>query len=283
MKSPVALLIILIFSFHTAFAQKVELSAAVNRNQVLIGEPVQLFLKALVPKSAPGTWFVVDTIPHFEIMERSVIDTQVTEKGLFLQQTITLTSWDSGRWQLPPFVIGRTGTQPLAITVSYSPMDPNQPYHDIKDIMDVQKGEGSSWYWYLLGIAVLIALFLLFFPPGEKKDKTAPAEDPYKAAIRRLKKLEPGSEDKAFYTELVDIFRVYLSQKRGIASHSKTTEDLVRQLEALDLKGDDYRQLTATLQLSDMVKFARFASTRQEQEESQEVILKNIQTIEAKS
>jgi hypothetical protein len=135
----------------------------------------------------------------------------------------------------------------------------------------------------LIGIAVLIALFLLFFPPKEKKEvdaKPAVVEDPYKAALDRLEKINPAGEPKYFYTELVDIFRNYLEKRKRIQSFSKTTDDLSMQMRQLQLPPEQYMQLVQTLRLSDMVKFAKYQPQPEENEEAIDVIKKNIIAIE---
>ena len=190
---------VLLITFIEGFAQSLPVSATVDKEKIFIGEQIQLYLKAVIKKAAPPDWFVVDTFPHFEILQKSKIDSQQTSEGLLLQQTITLTSWDSGHWAIPSFALMNSKTKPVAISVSFSPMDPNQPYHDIKDILEVQKPIASNWYWYLIGVAVLTALFLLFFPPKEKKEvdaKPAVVEDPYKTALARLEKMNPAGEAK---------------------------------------------------------------------------------------
>jgi hypothetical protein len=281
MKKVIFLFILSITISSIASAQTV--SATLNKEKILIGERLQLYLKSVSKRAVAGQWFSIDTIPHFEILERSKIDSQQTSEGLFLQQTITFTSWDSGTWAFPSFRLGTAKTTPLVITVGYSPMDPNQPYHDIKQIIEVQKPGSSNWYWYLLGIAVLIALFMLFFPPKEKKETpkaAVPEEDAYAYAIRRLDALRVNGDSKQLFTELIDIFRIYLANRKGIQSFSKTTDDLARQVGGLGLPSDQYNRLVQTLQASDMVKFAKYQPQDIEKEESVDVIRKNIMAIE---
>ncbi len=283
MKKIFSLFILLITLSGTLFSQRSSVSATVNKEKILIGEQVQLYLKAVLPKGGAFPWFVVDTFPHFEILQQSKIDSQLTSEGLFLQQTITLTSWDSGRWFIPAFSFANTKTKPVMVTVGYTQMAPDQPYNDIKDIIEVEKPFASNWYWYLIGIAVLVALFLLFFPPKQEKSIAAtpvPAEDAYKAALKRLGKLNAGDDPKYLYTELVDVFRDYLQKRKNIQSFSKTTDDLSVQIKELQLPVEQYHQLVQVLRLSDMVKFAKYQPQLRENEEAMSVIEKNIITIE---
>src|SRR5215203_1741496 len=282
MKKPF-FLFILSMTLLVAFSQKLPVSATVDKQKILIGEQVQLYLKAVVPKNIPASWFAVDTFPHFEILQQSKIDSQQTSEGLFLQQTITLTSWDSGQWLIPSFAFANLKTKPLLLTVGYTPMDPNQPYHDIKDIIEVQKPISSNWYWYLVGIAVLVALFLLFFPPKEERTialTPVVVEDPYQTALARIEKLNGNDESKYLFTELVNIFRNYLERRKGIQSLSKTTDDLSVQMRQLQLPDEQYTQLVQALQVSDMVKFAKYLPHTAEKEKAIDVIKKNIITIE---
>jgi hypothetical protein len=162
-------------------------------------------------------------------------------------------------------------------------MDYNQPYHDIKNILAVQKQRSSNWYWYLVGIAVLIALFMLFFPPQKKEAKKGPLHDPdvYRNSIKRLDQLDPDQDPKVFYTELINVLRNYLYGKKGIQSFSKTTDDLsVQMKQQLQLPQEHYTQLVQTLRLGDGVKFARFIPTIEENRQSLEVVRKSIVMIE---
>ncbi len=282
MKQLFFLVILLINLGGTGFSQSPAVSATTDKQKILIGEQVQLYLKAVLKKNTRAGWFVVDSFPHFEILQRSKIDSQQTTEGLFLQQTLTLTSWDSGRWAIPAFSFAGGKTKPVVIAVGYTPMAPDQPYNDIKDIIEVEKPLASNWYWYLVALAVLIALFLLFFPPKEKKPEApvAPPEDAYQHALKRLGKLKAGNEAKYLYTELVDIFREYLLKRKNIQSFSKTTDDLSLQIKELQLPTDQYHQLVQALRLSDMVKFARYQPQVQENEAAIAVIEKNIISIE---
>jgi hypothetical protein len=276
-------LFILLLSATHGFSQRTAVSATVSDQNILIGEPFQLTLEASAPVSQKMQWFEIKELPHFEILKRSKIDSQVNGNKKTLVQTFTMTSWDSGRWQLPYFSLPRSNrTKPIAIEVSFSPFDPKQPYHDVKDILEVDRPGQVKWYWYLVGLALLVALFLLLFPGKKKKKEEVLSEGAYKKALTRLaalKKKDP-QDAKVFYTELVDIFREYLHRRKNIQSFSKTTEDLGKQVGQLHIPGSDYQQLLEVLQLSDFVKFARYKPSLSENQVSYDVIKKSIVSIE---
>src|SRR4051794_9810851 len=131
------LFIFFLFLSYTAPAQKV--AAMADKNKILIGEQIQLQVFGEFNAGSEFAWFTADTITHFEILERSKIDTVENAGTVTIKQTLTITSWDSGRWDFPPLLIGAARTAPIKIDVGYSPMDPKKPYNDIKDIIAVKK------------------------------------------------------------------------------------------------------------------------------------------------
>ncbi len=260
-----------------------EVSAVADRDTILIGEQFKLTLKVASLNSAVS-WPELDSIPGFEIISASKPDTSESSSGISITQQLVLTSWDSGSLKIPPIRIGRYSTRPLNIEVGYLPLDPNKDYNDIKDIILVQRPNDPKWYWYIIFGLVLAGLFLLFFPKMKKQEVVAelPPEKAYDAAMIKLQKLkEAGNkEEKAYYTELVHIFREYLQRKKGIQSHSKTTDDLVEPVRALQLPREQLENLVVSLQVSDMVKFAKYQSQEQEKNEAFHNIRETIEYIE---
>lgn len=283
MKQAICIIGICLFS-HAFYGQTV--TAVTDRDSILIGEQFHLQLSANFEQNTAVAWFTIDTLLHFEIMERSEVDTVLQGNRLQLTQTFKLTSWDSGIWSIPAFSIARVRTKPIRINVAFSPhpFDVNQPYHDIKDLIEIKKPVANKWYWYLVFLLVLILLFLLFFPAGKKREQETfvPQEGAYRAALRKLDVLEGSipQDSRIFYTELVHIYREYLFKRWNIRSFSKTTDDLAIQMDRLELPDDLYRQTVQTLRLSDMVKFARYQPPSEENRKALKVIRESIFTIE---
>lgn len=113
-------------------------------------------------------------------------------------------------------------------------------------------------------------------------EETLLHEGAYKQALKDLETLHSKNnlDDKTYFTELIAIFRTYLQRGKGIHSFQKTTDDLSRQLQALQLQHEDLKKLVQTLQLSDFAKFAQLAATTEERDEAWQEIKKSIATIE---
>lgn len=278
--------VLLLYAQISVGQNTISVAATVDKASIIIGEPAQLKLEAFFPSNNTPSFFAVDSFQHFEILNSSKIDTVPAEGGTKLSRTLTLTSWDSGAWNIPALPLqnsSRIRTQPIQIAVGYSPMAPDQQYHDVKDILAVPQATRVTWYWYVIGAVLLLILFLLLFP--KKKKSTEPVvnmQDVYKQTLAQLDALKSrtGEDGKEYFTSLILIFRNYLQQRKNIQSHAKTTDDISRQLRTAQLEERDYNDLVQTLQLSDFVKFAKYVPTITEKEEALNTIKKSIVTIE---
>ena len=281
------LFLFLVFAVYSYSQDKVTFKANVDKNNIVIGERIHLNLEADFPLHEPMRFFTIDSIPHFEILERKKIDTIDNNKGIKLSQSFTLTSFDSGHWVIPSFEL--TGDKPqltdtIPVNVSFSPFDPNQEYHDIKDIMEVHAVEKKKedWRWYIAASALFLSAIIYLL--ARKKKKIAPKAkliDPFREATLELEKLRKENlSSKLFFTRLVDIFRLYVSRRRGIASLQKTTDDLVVQLRSLKLPEEDFNQLAQTLRMADFVKFAKYEPNETDKGNSFNITKKSIDKIE---
>ena len=279
--------IVAVFSSLATAAQiKTVAKATVNKTQILIGEPITLTLEVDVPEHEPIRFFQLDSLPHFEFLNSQEIDTINTGRGTVLTQVMHITSFDSGRWVIPSLSIGETvATDSIPVDVVFSPFNPDSPYHDIKEIIEVtpeERKEKIKW-WYIVAGAVLLLMLILFFTKKKKPAPQAiqPPADPYKDAMEELEKLQREKpEAKQYYSRLIDIFRVYVSAKKGIHSLQNTTDDLVMQLRNLNIPKDQFDQLSQGLRLSDFVKFAKYVPSSEDDKTVFNVIAGIIQQIE---
>jgi LPXTG-motif cell wall-anchored protein len=277
------------FSLFVTAQSKTTVSATVDRSRILIGEPIQLRLEADIPDNQPIRFFQVDSFPHFEFLSVEKIDTSNTSTGTVLSQLIYLTSFDSGHWVIPSFVMAgeiTTDTLPVDVDFSPSPFDTQQAYHDIKEIIEVTPEEEKKeqrWWYIVVGAVVLIILLVLLLRKKKKPEVVVvkPPDDPYKTALESLERLQKEkTEAKQYYSMLIDIFRVYVSSRKGIHSLQETTDDLVVQLRGLNMPKEQFEQLSQSLRLGDFVKFAKYIPTEQDAKSSFDAIKRSIDYIE---
>ncbi len=156
----IAWIIVLLVISQNAFSQNpVSVKATVNRKQILIGEPIHVSLELKAPIGADVSWFAGDSIPHFEFVEKGKIDSAFGDNERSFRQDIVITSFDSGTWVFPSLPLQVNGTTYLTdsatIDVHFSKFNPNQDYHDIKDIVEVANPYAKYIVWAVAGITLL--------------------------------------------------------------------------------------------------------------------------------
>jgi hypothetical protein len=270
------------------------LKATVDRQQILIGEPIHLMLEAT--GNSPVSWPALDSLPHFEFVEKHAVDSTISPGGRSYRQYLTVTSFDSGTWSIPrlPFISGNGTffTDSIPIRIGYTKIDPSKDYHDIKDIVEVPN-TFARWFGWIVAAIVLASVTLVVWLLRKKKllkvlaPRFIPRLSPYEEAIRQLDELagqrlaEDGSV-KIFYSRLGEILRIYLYRRMGIASLSETSEELIGQIRQLSLPPQQFMDLAETLRMSDFVKFAKYQPSLADSDSHYRVIRGAIEELDRK-
>lgn len=242
-------------------------------------------IEARFPANAGISFSMPDSIARFEFLEEPAVDSLYENGTTMLKGIYRITSFDSGHWVIPSFYLTKSErSDTIGIDVVFTPFNPEQPYHDIKDIIDVKAEKNNPWWWYAAGgglLLLVLAAYLL------RKKKPAPVAipvskiDPYEEAIRQLEELQRSKPDsKQYYTRLTDIFRLYIFRRKGMLSLQKTTDDLVLQLKDTGLSKEEFEKLAQALRLSDLVKFAKYAPTEEDNRTAYHDILNALKSIE---
>ncbi len=292
------LLVFTLLFGNATFAQAPEIQTTVDSNEILIGQ--QLHVKVAVNFPAGKfrvNWLSVpDSAQHFDVVEKGKADSSFTDNQLTgITQTITLTSFDSGKWNLPIFkvsfvpIITGSGlslySDSLPVTVSFSTADTTTQLKDIKPVYDVTVPY-PWWYWAAGAAAILLLAGLIYF--GRRYFKNKKVKQPvvsklsaYLTAIKALEELESVDltdpvQVKIYHTKSVDIFKVYLSASSGVNQASKSTGDLLMLLFEYHLHKDEIAKAATSLRCSDAVKFAKYipetADSRQNMHTIKEMI-----------
>jgi hypothetical protein len=291
----IIVIIVLLCCCTVSFSQSVMVRASANKDKIIIGEPIEVKLDVMVPAGAAVKWFPLDSIAHFEYIDKGKIDTVATGSTTKYLQTLTVTSFDSGRWHIAalPLEIGNKNylTDSLPVSVDYSNFDASKDYHDIKDILEVESVEFGYINWILGAVALLSLLVIIYFL--RKKVTVAPVVvnkpvsklNPLQEALEALKNLnrnnlEEQAAVKVFHTQMNDILRRFMYRKTNIATMEKTSGELMIQLKGLELNPDAFTQLAQAMRMSDAVKFAKFQPTAAENEESFAIIKQSVEALD---
>jgi LPXTG-motif cell wall-anchored protein len=286
--SRIILSLFLFFAAYSVVAQDVSIKTTVDKNKILIGEPLQLTVETNFRSTATALSFVqIDSIEHFEFLGKPVTDTLGNNEEITIRSVYRITSFDSGQWVIPSFVLyPGVQTESIPVDVVFSDFDPNQEYHDIKDIIEVKPKKKTPWWWYVAAGGLLVLLALIYFLRKKKPAPVKPAApvislNAYEEAMKELDELQRSKPDpKTFYSKLTGIFRLYVYRRKGVLSLQKTTDDLVIQLKGLDLGKDQLDKLAQALRLSDFVKFAKYIPSKDDDAAAFETIKNSITNIE---
>ena len=290
----IVFLLLLIMGSFPAWAQETPtVKAAVDKNQILIGQPIRFTIDVKSPMTSGNQLPQFDSIPHFEIIEKANPDSTISAAGASYHMEWKLTSFDSGTQVIPGMIIiaGKQSykTDSLHIEVSYGKVDTAQDYHDIKGIRDLENPDVKYIPW-IVGVVAAISLFLFVWfirqrptlnpqrlTPNAEVTRTTPIEDAM-ANLEQLKKMlaEDPSSVKKYYSGLTDTLRIFLNKHLGLVTMEKTSEELILSLSNLKMDRDLFSRLTETLRMGDFVKFAKYVPGPYENDTNWEVIRKSI-------
>src|SRR4051812_1448740 len=127
----IVLLQILLLGCFPAWAQEIpSVKAAVDKNQILIGQPIRFTIDVKSPMTTGNQLPQFDSIPHFEIIEKANPDSTISAAGASYHLEWKLTSFDSGTRVIPALSITAANqqyrTDSLIIEVSYGKVDTAQ-------------------------------------------------------------------------------------------------------------------------------------------------------------
>ncbi len=275
-----AILSAFIYVCNTALGQSspVGVQVLLHQKQALIGEPVILDVKVKTRQGYPVTEWInlPDSFNHLEVLKRSPVDSVLISDSLVYYQSFTLTGFEPGVWSIPVLeaAIGKKKiySEPIIFTVAAVPLK-DSVYHDIREIITVSASK-DLWRYYLVGILSLIALGVLIgllikrytgkrLLNDNRERKVSPLEE----ALTKIKSLkaEPRIEKedwKNLYSELTDIFKVYIGEKFNFPARQKTTDELLMFLQNLESR-KDLQPVVEVMRISDAVKFAKYEPDRE--------------------
>ena len=282
-KTGLIFFLLLIISEQTG-AQRLRATASLDSTNILIGDQVKLTLEIEYPYNIKVKFpQVPDTIQNLiEVLGRSLVDTLKTEDEALqkLTQTFTITSFDSGSYQIPPFWFTFEMSElsdsipsnsvslhvfTMEIDTTMGPTDIKMPYGAPVTLKEVIP--------YILGIILIVAiLFLVLYSIKRKKNNQPiftrtqkPKEPAHIIALRELErikneKLWQKDKTKQYYSEVTETLRNYIEDRFQIPAMEQTTDEIIQsfryQKDLLNEKS--FSNLSQILSLADLVKFAKY-------------------------
>jgi hypothetical protein len=275
---------------NITLAGEISVRTSIEPSEILIGEQASLKIELTQDKDDKVSWpQFSDTIAtNVSIIEKLATDTiSLPDNRISITSEYLVSSYDSGFYYIPEFVFETTSqkvtSNPVGLTVNTVQVnEQTDDIHAEKDIMSAPFSwiELAQWSGIGLAIILIIAIIVLLLMRFVfKKKVTIIPEEPeviLPAHVVALEKLEQIKTEKIwqqgqikqFYTQLTDVIREYLSRAYSINAMEMTTDEIV----ALVKKNKDLDEirivLKEMLELSDLVKFAKFIPLENENEKA---------------
>ena len=267
-------------------------SAVLDSTVLFIGDQTDLHLQVTTESSAKIGMPIYgeNLITDIEIVDRTIVDTTILPDGqMQLNQYLTLTSFKDSLFYIPAIPFVEAGdtlfSEPLVLNVVQPfEMDTTNAITDIKNIVKAPVWVWEIVRWVLLAVLLIgIAVGLYFFVPwlkrklahedadGAEKVVLRPAEE---VALERLDKIKEekvwqSGQVKEYQTQLTDVIREYISRRFDVSSTEKTSDETLRAMKpVLAEQRELYSKLQRMLSLADLVKFAKWTTTPDENETS---------------
>lgn len=266
-------------------------AAAMDSSYIMIGDQTDIHLVATAEAGdrVEMPSYEGELQRGIEVIRQSKIDTTRTKDGgVEYKRDLTITSFTDSLFLIErvPFVInGETlYSEPQTLNVIQPfELDSTDAITDIKPI-----AKAPIWWWGILRwvLVVLLVLALVFGIPeilkrmnikqkeyayGTRPEPERPAEEIAMEKldiIRDEKKWQQG-KTKEYHTELTDVVREYIGRRYDVHSTEKTSDETLSEMKtAMANNKDLYRKLEKMLRLADLVKFAKWTATPEENETS---------------
>ena len=266
-------------------------SATLDSTTLFIGDQTDLHLRAIGEVGEQVTMPVLDKelIPGVEIVDRTIVDTISLKDGrVQYDQYLTLTSFEDSLFYIAPlpFVSGDDTVWSDGLTLNVvQPFEMDTTDMAITDIKGVYKA--PIWWWGIFRwvlLALLLAgvgvagYYLITYLQRRKLEEagnvvvTEPLRPAEEVALEKLdaikeKKIWQQGQVKEYYTQLTDVVREYIARRFEVSSVEQTSDETLRDIRPLlNERKDLYDQLRKMLTLADLVKFAKWSTTPDENE-----------------
>jgi hypothetical protein len=228
-------------------------------------------------------------IPGIEIVDRTIVDTMLLNDGrVQYDQYLTLTSFEDSLFYIEPLAFVRgddtVWSESLMLNV-IQPFEVDSADLAITDIKGVYKAPIWWWgiiRWVLLALALaglcVGAYYLIGYLQSRtsKQDDETAATEPLRPAeevalekldLIREQKIWQTGQIKEYHTQLTDVVREYIARRFEVSSTEQTSDETLRAMRPLlSDKKELYEQLRKMLTLADLVKFAKWTTTPDENE-----------------
>ena len=271
------------------YAQQTIVEVKIDNADLMIGEQTMLHLSVTSNKDKQ----VLIPLPGNRLMEGVEVlnilppdTTDIKNNRITIRYELVITSFDDTLYLLPSFMAidgaDTLKSNRVALKVSAPDVDLEHP-EEFFDIKEIWRPRFVLADYYALIYGVLCTLFLIcvagYFlqrmrnrPKQEKAIAEGPKLPPHEQAMKELReirerKLWQQGLNKAYYSEVTDTLRRYITARYGEPAMEKTSSEILEILRNVEPGNKEVNELLKQiLHLSDFVKFAKLQPIPDENE-----------------
>ena len=271
--------------------KRLSVDGQIDKVKMYIGDVITYEMKTRYPKEmSAGTSYAgrILTASGFEIRDFKEPKEEVVDGDVIETRSFTFSTFTTGAYLIPPIPVVikskegkevKLATIPLRLDVVPVPRRPNEQ----DDIREIKGTFGFDkpllWPWIAGAIVftalVVAAFFYLLMRPSVTEEYVYTPLDAYEDAISRLRDLRKRRDSsevdvKTYHYGFAEILRIYLERRFAFTSLSETTSELLVGLKKHGFEEKLLETVEMLLQESDLVKFARYAPSKEEIKEHDE-------------
>ena len=284
-----SLFILLPFTFSNLWAQKITVNARLDSTVLWIGDQARLtFEVSQQPNQKVTMPIFSDTIVGgLELVEPVKTDTVTSPDGhILVNQRYVVTAFEDSLLYIPSFPFVSDGDTVWSKSLSLKVVQPFQLDTAAASVTDIKPVFDPKFNWWgliklVLLILVIVALLVVAFifirryiqnKPVFEKQVVEPVLPAHVIALGELDRIKSEKawqqgRSKEYHTELTDVIRMYIERVFDVNSMEMTSEEILEHLQTLrSERKSAYTGLKQILRLADLVKFAKWNATPDENE-----------------
>jgi hypothetical protein len=269
-------------------ASPVTVESKIDKNRITIGDTVRYTVQLSRDEKVEVRWPTLGAnLGMFEIRNYHQPEPAESKGRMIEEVAYTISTFDTGRFVIPPLAVEyrtppdtvwqQLHTEKLEIYVASTLPSEAGDIRDIKAPWEMPRDWKIIILIALIGAGILLLAGIGFYywrkrqGKGilpERKAPERPAHEVALEALRRLREsdLIAAGQIKAFYVELSEIIRRYIEGRYFVPALELTTAELMNNLQGVAIDGGPRETLAELLEMSDLVKFAKYAPSSEAHE-----------------
>ncbi len=284
-------ILIITLASSNIMANPISVSATIDSTTLLIGEQRTIHIEVEHPKIVEMQFpdFSKDKMltEGIEIVRMTDKDTTNLKGGsIRIEQDLIITSFDAGRYEIEPFkfstpdqyyTTNRFIINVVTIEEDFTKAQLNKSEGFLIPSIDILRAiQLLSLLLIVAGIVGFIVLYKIIVSKKSDlnfefdiRDRRTPQEVAM-SSLNNIKdeKIWQQGQQKKYYTQITETLRLYFMERFNISALEMTSDQIIEELRKDDDAARVDDKIDQVFKLSDMVKFAKYQPTQEENEMS---------------